>query len=72
LASAGTLGGRCAALIPAAAKAAIQKKVGGGTVTTVETFAKPGRPLLYEAAYKDAKGKRHGVLVDADGKEVKD
>jgi hypothetical protein len=58
--------------IPTAAKAAIRKKVGGGTVTTVETFAKPGKPLLYEAAYKDAKGKRHEVLVDADGKEVKD
>lgn len=57
--------------IPAAAKAAIQKRVGGGTVTTVETFAKPGKPLLYEAAYKDAKGKRHEVLVDAVGKEVK-
>ena len=58
--------------IPAAAKAAIQKKVGGGTVTRVETVAKSGRPLLYEAAYKDGKGERHEVLVDADGKEVKD
>lgn len=58
--------------IPPAAKGAIQKKAAGGTVTTVETFAKPGKPMLYEAAYKDAKGKRHEVLVDADGKEVKD
>ena len=58
--------------IPAGAKAAIQKKVGGGTVTTVETFARPGKPLLYEAAYKDARGKRHEVLVDADGKEAKE
>ena len=58
--------------IPAAAKAAIEKKAGGGTVTTVETFAKPGKPLLYKAVYKDAKGKRHEVLVDADGKDVKD
>jgi hypothetical protein len=58
--------------IPALAKAAIQKKIAGGTVTTVETFARPGRPLLYEAAYKDAKGKGHEVLVDADGNEVKD
>ena len=57
--------------IPAAAKGAIQKKVGGGTVPTVETFAKPGKPLLYEAAYRDAQGKRHEVLVDADGKDVK-
>jgi hypothetical protein len=58
--------------IPIAAKAAIQKKVGVGRVTTVETFAKPGKSLLYEAAYQDAKGKRHEVLVDADGKEVND
>lgn len=58
--------------IPAVAKAAIQKKIAGGTVTTVETFARPGKPLLYEAAYKDAKGKGHEVLVDGDGKEVKD
>jgi hypothetical protein len=58
--------------IPAAAKAAIQKIVGGGTMTTVETFAKPGKPLLYEAEYKDTKGKGHEVLVDAGGKEVKD
>ena len=58
--------------IPAAAKATIQKKVGGGTLTMVETFAKPGKPLLYEAGYKDARGKRHEVLVDANGTEVKD
>lgn len=58
--------------IPAAATAAIHKKVGGGTVTTVETFEKPGKPVLYEAAYKDGKGKRHEVLVDADGREIKD
>jgi NAD(P)H-hydrate repair Nnr-like enzyme with NAD(P)H-hydrate dehydratase domain len=58
--------------IPGAAKAAIQKRVGVGTVTRMETFAKPGKPLLYEAAYKDAKGKRHEVLVEGDGKEVKD
>src|SRR5437867_10057164 len=49
--------------IPAAAKGAIKKTVAGGTVTTVETFAKPGKPLLYEAAYRDANGKRHEVLV---------
>jgi hypothetical protein len=36
--------------IPAAARIAIQKTVGRGTVTTAETFAKPGEPLLYEAA----------------------
>src|SRR5262245_26578468 len=43
--------------IPAAATIAILKKVGGGAVTTVETVAKPGQALLYEAAYKDSKGK---------------
>ena len=58
--------------IPAAAKASILKKVGGGTVMTVETFAKPGQALLYEAAYKDSKGKRHEMLVTADGKDVKE
>jgi len=58
--------------IPAAAKAAIQRKATGGTVAIVETFSKPGKPLLYEAVYKDAKGKRHEVLVDAAGKDVKD
>jgi hypothetical protein len=58
--------------IPAAANVAILKKVGGGTVTTVETSAKPGQALLYEAAFKDSKGKRHEMLVTADGKEVKE
>lgn len=57
--------------IPAAARAAVQKKVGGGAVAMVETYAKPGKPVLYEATYKDAKGKPHEVLVDADGKNVK-
>jgi hypothetical protein len=58
--------------IESIAKAAVQKKATGRIVATVETFSKPGRPELYEAAYKDAKGKCHEVLVDADGKEVKD
>jgi len=58
--------------IPAAAKTAILKQVGGGTVTMVETFARPAQPLLYEAAYKDTKGKRHEMLVNADGKAAKE
>ena len=58
--------------IPAAAKAAILKQVGSGAVTTIETFAKPGQPVLYETAYKDAKGKRHELLVNANGKAVKE
>ena len=57
--------------IPAAARAAIMKKVGGGKLTTVETFAKPGQALMYEAGYKDAKGTGHEVLVHADGTEAK-
>ncbi|MGH9423617.1 MAG: hypothetical protein ACRD3J_26825 [Thermoanaerobaculia bacterium] len=58
--------------IPAAAKAAILKQVGSGAVTTIETFAKPGQPVLYEAAHTDAKGKRHELLVNAEGKAVKE
>jgi hypothetical protein len=58
--------------IPAAAKAAILKQVGTGAVTTIETVAKPGQPVLYEAAYKDANGKRHELLVNAEGKAVKE
>jgi hypothetical protein len=42
--------------IPIAAKAAIQKKVGGGRVTTVETFAKPGKSLLYEGRLSGREG----------------
>ena len=29
-------------------------------------------PRVYEAAYKDSKGKRDEMLVTADGKEVKE
>ena len=58
--------------IPAAAKAGILKKVGDGKLGMVETFAKPGQPLLYEASYTDKKGKKHEVLVKADGSETKE
>ena len=57
--------------IPAAAKAAVLKKVGDGKLGAVETFSKPGQPMLYEAAYKDKAGKNHEVLVKADGTETK-
>jgi hypothetical protein len=57
--------------IPAAAKAAIVKKVGDGTLGVVETFSKPGQPMLYEAVYKDKGGKSHEILVKADGTETK-
>ena len=57
--------------IPAAARAAIVKKAAGGQVRVVETFERPGKPMLYEAGYADAKGKAHEVLVSADGVETK-
>jgi len=57
--------------IPAAAKASLLKKVGDGKISMVETFGKTGQPMMYEAAYTDKKGKKHEVLVKADGTEVK-
>jgi len=57
--------------IPAAAKAAIQKKVGTGKLGMVETMTKGGI-ILYEAAYTGKDGKKHAVLVKADGTETKD
>jgi hypothetical protein len=58
--------------IPAAAKAGILKKVADGKLTVVETFTKTGQPMMYEAAYTDKKGKKHEVLVKADGTEAKE
>jgi hypothetical protein len=58
--------------IPAAAKASILKKVADGKLGAVETYLKPGQPLAYEAAYTAKGGKRHEVLVKADGTEIKD
>ncbi|MEP7362594.1 MAG: hypothetical protein ABI972_05015 [Acidobacteriota bacterium] len=57
--------------IPAAAKAAILKRVGDGKLATIETYSKPGMPMMYEAAYTDNKGKQHEVLVTANGSESK-
>lgn len=57
--------------IPAAAKAAILKKVADGKLGAVETYSKPGQPMVYEAAYTDKGGKPHEVLVKADGTEIK-
>ncbi len=57
--------------IPAAAKAAILKKVGDGKVGAVETVSKPGQPMMYAAAYKDKAGKNREILVNADGTETK-
>jgi hypothetical protein len=57
--------------IPAAAKAAILKKVADGKLDVVETFTKTGQPTMYEAAFTDKKSKKHEVLVKADGTEAK-
>jgi hypothetical protein len=58
--------------IPAAVKATILKKVGSGILGMVETFAKPGMETMYEAAWKDKGGKKHEILVKADGTETKE
>jgi hypothetical protein len=58
--------------IPAAAKASILKKVADGKLAVVEAFTKTGQPMMYEASYIDRKGKKHEVLVKADGAETKE
>lgn len=57
--------------IPAAAKAAIQKKVDTGKLSMVELFIRGGE-TMYEAAYTTKSGKKQEVLVKADGTETKD
>jgi uncharacterized membrane protein YkoI len=57
--------------IPSPAKAAILKKVANGKLQMVETFKK-GDETMYEAAYTTASGKKHEVLVKADGSETKE
>jgi uncharacterized membrane protein YkoI len=59
------------ATIPAAAKAAIEKKAAGGKIGMVELFLRGGE-TLYEAAYTTKNGKKHEVLVKADGTETKE
>lgn len=58
--------------IPAAAKASILRKIADGKLLTVETFTKTGVPTMYEASYQDRRGKKHEVLVKADGIETKE
>lgn len=58
--------------IPAPAKASILKRVGGGKLSLLETVTRPGQPVVYEAHYRDAKGKGHEVLVKPDGAETKE
>jgi hypothetical protein len=57
--------------IPAAAKAAIEKKVASGKLGMVEIMTK-GSQTFYEAAYTSKDGKKHEVLVKPDGTETKD
>ena len=58
--------------IPAAAKAAILKKVGRGRLRSGETFQKPGAELMYEAGYITSTGRHAEVLVKADGTETRE
>jgi hypothetical protein len=60
------------ASIPAAAKAAIEKKMAGGKLKMVETVDKGDGVMLYEASYTSKAGKNAAVLVKADGTETKD
>jgi hypothetical protein len=60
------------ASIPAAAKAAIEKKMAGGKLKMVETVDKGDGVTLYEASYTSKAGKSAAVLVKADGTETKD
>lgn len=57
------------ATIPGPAKAAIERKTAGGKIGMVELFMRGGE-TLYEAAYTSKDGKKHEVLVKADGTEM--
>ena len=57
--------------VPAAAKVAILKKVADGKLTMVELFIRGGE-TMYEAGYTTKAGKKHEVLVKADGTETKE
>jgi uncharacterized membrane protein YkoI len=57
--------------IPAAAKAAILKKVADGKLGMVELFLRGGE-TMYEAEYTTKAGKGHEVLFKADGTETKE
>jgi hypothetical protein len=58
--------------VPAAAKAAILKKVGDGKLGMVERATTKDGVTTYEAGYTTKAGKKHEVAVKADGTETKD
>lgn len=57
--------------VPPAAKAAILKKIGSGKLGMVEIFMRGGE-TMYEAGYAGKDGKKHEVLVKADGTETRE
>lgn len=57
--------------IPAAAKAAFEKKAAGGKIAMVETVTR-GNVTLYEATYTDKAGKKHEFAVTPDGTAAKE
>lgn len=57
--------------IPAAAKAAIWTRAGSGRLGMVELLIRGGE-TMYEAAYTTKTGKKHEIIVKADGTETKD
>jgi hypothetical protein len=60
------------ASVPPAAKTAIEKKVAGGKLRTLESVDKGDGAILYEAAYTTKAGKKGSILVKADGTETRD
>jgi uncharacterized protein YpmB len=57
--------------IPAAAKAAIEKKAATGKLGMIEIMTRGGA-TFYEAAYTSKDGKKHETLVTPEGVEVKE
>ena len=57
--------------IPEAARTAIKRKVADGALGMIELFMRNGE-TMYEAQYTTKTGKKHEVLVKADGTETKD
>jgi uncharacterized membrane protein YkoI len=60
------------ATVPAAAKAAIEKKVGAGKLTRVEAVDNGSGAKSYEASFTTKAGKKSEFQVKADGTEIKE